>query len=169
MTEEELQLYMKLIENYAWVALKKLRKPTIYSHEDLINEGVTLLLEAKERYQEDRKASFKTYFILLLRNHFCDIVKTSYAPHKCFLTDIQLENHIKDHYKKHKIKDPYNLAKTNLLLQTFTPAEKEYATQIMLSHQSSASKRREEVKETLHLTLEQENVIKKSIFIKLQN
>lgn len=168
MDQEELQTYTILIEDHAWVALKKIKKPTIYTHEDLVSEGIVLLLEAEKIYQIDKKASFKTFFIHILRNYFCDIIKKSYSPNKCFVDDEQREDHMRQYYEKHKIQDPSNLAQTNLLLETLTEDEIYYAVKVLLSHQSSASKRRKEARKALQISIKQEDKIKMSIFTKLQ-
>ena len=66
------------IQNSAWLTFSKIKKPTIYSIEDLYQEGVLVFLHTKNHYKKDTTASFKTYLISSLRNHFCDLIQRSY-------------------------------------------------------------------------------------------
>jgi len=70
--------YQKLVEDYAVVAYKKIKKPSIYSLDDLIQEGVIAFVSAQDKYKESSAASFKTWLTLLLRNHFTKIILKSY-------------------------------------------------------------------------------------------
>jgi len=161
--------FMKLIEAHARVALIKIRKPTNYELNDLINEGIVLFIKTKEKlYLPTKGCSLKTFFTRLLRNFFRDIVKISYRTSNYFNNNTQKNKYIEHLQNTHKEKNPLKLASTNIMLSNLSSDEKKYAEKMLLSLSTSVSKRRNETRENLQLSIEQENEIRKNIFIKLQ-
>ena len=75
----DLTKYYDVVEKHAEFAFRKLRKPTIYTVGDLINDGMAVLYECIGYYKEGYKASFKTFLITSLRNYYLtNIVQYSY-------------------------------------------------------------------------------------------
>jgi len=169
MYDTELQSYMKLIKDHAWVALKKLKKPSTYDHEDLVNEGITLFLFTKQKlYSTNKGASFRTFFTKLLRNHFYDIITKSYSPSSYFCNDTWKETYM-NHLRRKSDRNPSKQAHTNLLLSKLTSEEKTYATEILLSHHRAVSRKRKKVRKLLQISIEDEERIRMSILGKLQD
>jgi len=161
--------FKKLIKAYAQVALKKIRKPTNHELNDLINDGIILFIETKEKqYQPNRNCSLRTFFIRILRNHFRDMVVKSYRTRHHFNNDIQKIKYIEYLQNKHKKEDPSKLACTSILLSDLSSIEKQYAEKMLLSRFTSMNGRRKETRKILQLTIEQEENIRKNIFIKIQ-
>lgn len=77
-TKLKIEDHTELIQKYARVALKKIRKPSIHNLEDLTQEGTYLFYYTKKRYRSDGSVTFKTYFIGCLIRHFTTIVCKSY-------------------------------------------------------------------------------------------
>jgi RNA polymerase sigma factor (sigma-70 family) len=75
--------YKKMIEDYARVAYRHLRKPTVHTVDDMIQEGhLVLIKDVLPRWvppgKPGYKASFNTYLRTCLRNHFVDLMKKSF-------------------------------------------------------------------------------------------
>jgi len=167
MQDEEIQSFMNLIEQHAWVAWTKLRKPATLDVEDLIQEGVHTLLEVKERwYSPEKGASLKTLFTLALRQKYCTIVTTSYAPNKQFHTSEQKEKYANNYKKKHTLEDPADIAHVTMLLQDLTEQERMYIVNLLSTNSRS---RRREAREALNLTKSDEEQIRSSIISKVLN
>lgn len=73
----ELEKYMESIEYEATVALRKIKQPSIYELEDLIQEGLCVFFKLKNNFDSER-AMFSTFFITCLKNRFYDVVEKSY-------------------------------------------------------------------------------------------
>jgi len=168
MVEVELHTFMNLIENHAWVALKKIKKPTIYEHQDLVNEGVAIFYEAKKTYKEGKNTTFRTFFITLLRNHFCDIVKRSFMKSRTFTDEAQEESYKEYLRRKLRMRTPLEKSHTSFLFSKLKQSEKKYIISLLLSNCCSLRKRREEVRRNLHLSLEEEERTRLSILSKIQ-
>ena len=118
---EEITPFRNMIERYAWIALKKIKKPTIYSHEDLVSEATALLIEVKEKYyQPERNASLKTFFTLLLRNYFGEIILRSYSCHTSFPNEKWAWNYMERIRKKSTYLDPSEVTSARILVEEFS-------------------------------------------------
>jgi len=80
--EEDILQYLDTIKKMAWRAYAKLRKPSIYLPEDLIQEGIIVLIRLRKKYKANRGASFRTYLVMALRCHYATIVNRSYRHDK---------------------------------------------------------------------------------------
>ena len=170
MKAEEIQPFANMIDRYAWVTLGKVKKPTMYSHPDLVNEGIALLIEVKEKlYDPKRGSSLKTYFTRLLRKHFGDMVKRSYSCHTWFPNEERARNFTIRFRKKFTYQDPSDIADTKILLEKFTSREEKYASTMIQASGTSMKTRRQEAREALDLTVGQENVIRKGILTKIHS
>jgi DNA-directed RNA polymerase specialized sigma24 family protein len=97
MIQEKLQPYQNLIKEHAQVALKKLRKPTNHTLEDLVSEGIVVFFETKRSYMSNRGSSFKTFLIRNLRNHYRDMVVVSYRHSNKMIQDYSNQVKNEDH------------------------------------------------------------------------
>jgi hypothetical protein len=69
--------YLKLITLEAKKAFQKIKKPSIYDVNDLVQEGLMEFYKFQSKYNE-YCAKFITVFTIVLRNKFCNIIKKSY-------------------------------------------------------------------------------------------
>jgi len=167
MNNIELENYIKLIHEHAWVALKKIKKPTSYEFEDLVNEGVEVFLRARKNFESNQGATFKTVLIRFLRNHFCDIVKRSYVQSKTFTSKEQEKNYRKHLERTQEKENPVNQAHIRLLFSELEPIEKDYIKAVVLSMSSPLSRKREEVRKLLNLSEEEEMKIRMKLLVKI--
>ena len=77
-SEINLDQYMNTIKSHARVGHVKLRHPSVYSVNDLIQEGVLVFYRALNSYRENGPAAFKTLLIRSLRNHYITMMKKSF-------------------------------------------------------------------------------------------
>jgi len=79
--------YMALIVDQAKIALEKIKKPSIYDLQDLVQEGVVVFCKIRKKYNSDR-ATFCTMFTTCLKNRYCDLVWKSYKEFSPLESDI---------------------------------------------------------------------------------
>jgi DNA-directed RNA polymerase specialized sigma subunit len=165
---------MEVIKSHARVALMKLRKPTNVELDDLISEGVVLLLELIEnkKYDASRGASFKTFFIRLLRNYYRDMTKKSYRASNHFEGDEAKSTYIQTKYRE---ENPFDKVAINILLAKLTPQEKQYAEKMVLSKSrergtklQTIKSRRTQARLELNLTEEQETELRNNLLAKMK-
>jgi len=77
-SEINLDQYMNVIKSHARVGYTKLRHPSVYSVDDLIQEGVLVFYRVLNSYKENGPAAFKTLLIRSLRNHYITMMKKSF-------------------------------------------------------------------------------------------
>ncbi len=96
-TMEQLEQCNKLhgvVNKYARIAYKKLRKPTIYTLEDITQDGMFVLYEVIHYYKKHSKASFKTFLIRCLINYYVtDLVQYSYNKNLHTAVDFEFINY----------------------------------------------------------------------------
>lgn len=169
MITETIEPYLQLIKNHAWVALKKIKKPTILTHEDLVSEGIVIFYSIKEeaegyKYKANKGASFKTFFILNLRNHYSEVVKKSYRYSKEMIQQYS-------HDSKNKTKSsstPYFNLESDMIISKLSYRERIYVYLIQsLSPLLKLNQKREMVRKTLNLSKYCENFMRKSIYNKI--
>lgn len=183
MIDVALESYLDLIEKYAQVAMKKIKKPTEYSLDDLIDEGVIVFLYTKNEF-EDRGASFKTILTIRLRNHLSTLVKNTYRNNANFgmRTRNELEEMFKDEGKKNgkkkTVKRIVAISKKDVMsvfeevqmsftLKSFNSDELFYI-QTLLSFADIPKKgRRKATRKELRMSYENEIKIRKSIRSKI--
>ena len=161
-------ILIKLIKAHAYVALRKLRKPTNLEHADLVNEGIILCIEAKDLYNPNRGSSFKTFFTLLLRNMYRDMVKNSYRSSAHFNNKTEKDDYIRHLQNQNTQENILNTASINILLKSLSPKEKEYTEKMLLSQSTSINCRRKQAKQDLNLSTKQEKSIRNSILMKMK-
>lgn len=76
MDEIILDDYMELIRNHAKVGLRYMRHPTIYTLDDMIQEGIIAFMKAKRT--DKKKSSFKTWLTTCLRSHYYSMMIRSF-------------------------------------------------------------------------------------------
>jgi len=165
---EQLDPYTELIQNYAYVALRKIKKPSGMTFEDLFQEGAQVFLVAKILFNKDKKSSFKTWLIRLLRNHFNDIVVRSYHHKKESFHSISDQE--KAHVMKYKLQmDPVEIVHISFLLNNFTVDELEYIKAMLQSiGEKHWSARRGLVRKTMGISYSREMKLRNSIADKVR-
>lgn len=73
---DTLEQYLKLIQKEAWRAYHKLTYNcvSVYSVDDLINEGVIQFLTLAQKYKKE-KSKVTTILTIVLRNHYTNLLK----------------------------------------------------------------------------------------------
>ena len=164
--------YESLIQKHSWVAFSKIKKPTIYGIEDLHQEGVFVFLHARRSYKKDSPASFRTYLISSLRNHFCDLVQKSYRAVN------QLTG-----FESNLLATIHSIANTDTVVtilshhkENFKPIELQYITfllntpkRVQDKFRHCIGKRRQVIRRELQISPYKETEIRKSIKRKLSD
>jgi len=171
--------YEHTIKDYAYVAWKKTKKPSVLEVEDFVQEGYVAFLWAKKRYKTDSKASFKTYLIMTLRCHFETIFKKSYKRIVCVTSTKEEENGTIDdvmEYNQPRTITPYEIARVSEILNILTPEEMKYITfslcppkVIVKKMTKSLKNKRRITRKALCFTRVEENNIRKSLKNKLMS
>jgi len=73
-----LNQYMDVIKSHARVGYIKLRHPSVYSIDDLVQEGVLVFYHVFDIYRENGPAAFRTLLVRSLRNHYITMMKKSF-------------------------------------------------------------------------------------------
>jgi len=170
MITETIEPYLKLIKDHAWVALKKVKKPTILTHEDLVSEGIIVFYCIKEeadgyKYKTNKGASFKTFFILNLRNRYSEIVRKSYQHSK-----ETIQQYIYDAKKRKRITSiPYFNLESDILIDKLSHKEQTYVRLMQsLPPLLKLNQKRAVVRKALNLSKYCENFMRKSIYYKIK-
>lgn len=165
MITETIEPYLKLIRDHAWVTLKKIKKPTILTHEDLVSEGVIVFYCIKKEYRTDKGTSFKTFFILNLRNRYSEVVKKSYRYSKEII-----QQYVHDIKKRRRtISIPYFNLESDMIICKLSPKEQTYVRLIQsLSPFLKLKQKRMVVRKTLNLSKYCEDYMRKSIYYKIK-
>jgi len=162
---ETIDAYTELINEYAWVALRKVKKPSEYDFEDFVQEGIKILLHVqKNTYREDKKCSFKTFFTLCLRHHFGSLVSQSYKNKK--MDNLKFRD--KFQYDMSKILcSAFDIVSVKHILQDFTPDELLYTETIFLFMDTPIKFRRKLTRRALKISYERERELRNSIHDKI--
>ncbi|MHA1592411.1 MAG: sigma factor [Candidatus Heimdallarchaeaceae archaeon] len=166
----QIEDHISLIQKHAQVALSKIKKPSCYDLEDLYQEGFRVFMVSKKHYRNDGPASFKTYLISCLRNHFCYLVKKSYRSinhlngfENGFLEVLCIENNVVEellttlsHHNFNSVEYRYIM----FLLNTPERVQKEFRNNI--------GKQRQVIRRELGLSSYKENALRRSIKDRLE-
>jgi hypothetical protein len=88
-TNEE---YKRIVHSYAWVCYKKIKKPSVLQFEDLISEGMVILLRAIKSFNPKRGYPFEPFLKKSLAKSLSTIVSRSYRTiDRCGLEAIQID------------------------------------------------------------------------------
>lgn len=68
--------YMPTIKAYARVGLRKMRRPSIFSLDDMVQEGVIAFIRARDT--DKKKSKFSTYLTTCIRNKFYSLMVKSF-------------------------------------------------------------------------------------------
>ena len=167
----EIENYMSIIKAHAVVCWEKLKKPTIYSMEDIIGEGIMIFYKAKKKYDET-KGKFIAYFKHAIRMWFGTIVAKSYRSINQTATkksDAEKGNYLTALAVSC---DTFNIALEEIV-ELFTKREKDYIL-FMLSPPKNIFTQRVSLKAArkllakhLHITKQEETYLYKSVTAKL--
>lgn len=172
-TTELLSIHAKLIKQYAQVALRKLKKPTICNVNDMYQEGVIAFLGAEVNYDETRGASFKTFLITCLRQHFSDLITQSYRKKETAnsaLIEQTVINKRENLYRKifQHTADTFEIVQMQFLLKDFTEDEIKYIDMIISLVNIARRSRRKRTRENLGISYEREMALRRSIHDKIK-
>lgn len=165
---ETIDTYTDLIKLHAYVALKKVRKPSDYELDDFIQEGIKIfLMVKKDLYDPKKNCSFKTFFTRILRQHFGSMVTQSYKHTKTtYDNGIAIENKI--WYKAAKLShSALDIISMRYVIQDFTADELEYVKTILLFIDKPTKFRRKFTREALEISYERERELRNSIHDKI--
>jgi len=165
--------WLHLIETHAWVAWTKIRKPAEHAMDDLIQEGVTVFLNACNDFSGDRGASFRTFLTGCLRNHFTSLAKQTYQNKLTSQTSSSLQgNRFREEVdSKHRVSamsTTLEEVQMLFLMRSFSPEELEYITAILACAHISPRSRRKAARQDLNISFEREVKLRNSIRDKIK-
>jgi len=153
----KLEDYSTVIENHAKRCFKRLKRPTIMTIEDLVNDGVVMFLSALKKYNKD-KGEFLPYLIITLKNRFNAVVIHSY---RC--VDIEY-NEEQSHSKSSSqmkivgiIQNLFKLSTKELEFISFMLAPPEIVIDDIVKYKSQYKKM---IRSHLNITIDEERAIK---------
>lgn len=157
--EKLVEEHKDLIESMAWVAFTKIRRPSSWDLDDLIQEGHIVCIEWVRRwYKPDKGASIKTFITGGLRNHFADIVRKSFRDYP---TD--LETHETDLRKRSSEHGPEEMAIFRETYQTRLTEQQRRYIELLLVEIQNGSNPRERVRQQMEITLTVEELLRRDI------
>lgn len=168
---KQLDLHIELIKKYAHVALKKVKKPAEHTLEDLIQEGVLVLLRTEKIYEKSRGASFKTFLTLCLRNHFASLVKRTYrSMHPSWITTLERSNFSEemDFITKKKALNTFEAVRVSFAIASFSSDELKYVSTILSFTNIPKKYRRKATRETLGISYDREKKLLRSLKDKIK-
>lgn len=162
--------FNSLITKHAFVAWKKMRKPTQYEVRDLEQEARLILLKIKKSYSPDRNCSLKTLFTTCLRNRFANLVRKSYNT----ITEIT-PKFIKNEESSGEsifgtsftFSNPLDILTISEIMGLFNPEEFLYIKTTLAHEHLKRSSKRGIVRKILGINWNHENSLRKSIYVKL--
>lgn len=159
-------VYTDLIKRYAYVALKKVRKPSDYDLNDFIQEGIKMyILVKRDMYDPNRGSSFKSFFTGILRQHFGGIVTKSYRYNKAFKeARIPTLARLSVVEFSHSV---FDIVSMRHILQDFTKDELEYVKTVFLFVDKPVKFRRKFVRKALSISYDREQELRNSIHDKI--
>lgn len=162
--EAVLQEYAGLIYTMASIALSRVRKPTIYTIEDLEQEGRAKIIERFQRWwnpDTDTPALRKTFIFGALQAKFSDIVYKSYKVPEETPENQRLP------LRTGTLEDPVVVCCfEETIFEGLSSIELEYVVKVLMSR-AKISQTREIVREELGISYNEELLIRKSIQEKL--
>jgi len=124
MTNSEIQAHIDehhdMIVTMALTCHDRLRKPTFYDVDDLVQEGVLQCVQHLPKYNPSA-SSVKSYIFLCIMTRYTDLVQASWAqkrraPNTPTVTSVSVPE------------DPSSVAKVRELAESLTPRELEYVS-----------------------------------------
>jgi DNA-directed RNA polymerase specialized sigma24 family protein len=149
--------YSSLIEQAAWVAFKKIRKPSAYDMEDLKSEGNVAAIKAINTFDESKGANIKTWIGFIVERHLYDLVWYSYR--KIETIDVEEANLLKD--RSSNSED--DICLLDLIEFRFSNLERSYIKLCLTEKMKDSKKFRETVRQKLKISEDIEDILRKSI------
>jgi len=163
-SDEILDSYTELITRYAQVAMKKLKKPTKVSLNDLKQEGAVVFFLSKKLYKKDRGASFKTFLTRCLQNHFADLVKKTYRNMEINNLSFQDDFHDELNY----VVDTFEIVQLSFIIEDFSSDELNYINAVLSFTHKHRRSRRKAAREFLGISYEREQELRRSLKDKIR-
>lgn len=171
-TSRELDDWLHLIKIHAWVAWTKVRKPAECTMDDLIQEGVTVFLNACNDFNGGKATTFRTFLIGCLRNHFTSFARQTYRGRP--RTDFSHEEKSlvfqkeEDKHRPGAASTTLDAVQMRFLIQSFNPEELKYITAILACAHISPKRRRKAARQNLNISFEREVKLRNSIRDKIR-
>lgn len=172
-TSRKLDDWFHLIETHAWVAWTKIRKPAECTMDDLIQEGVTVFLNACNDFNEEKGTTFRTFLTGCLRNHFTSYAKQTYRnkPGIDFSREersLVFQKEEDNRQRPGALSTTLEIVQMLFLLRSFNPEELEYITAILACTHISPRSRRKVARQNLNISFEREVKLRNSIRDKIR-
>jgi len=169
MTTLQIQKILPLIQKEAWVCYRKMKQPTSYTIEDLIQEGTVICLQKYNDYDSNRNNKFVPYILMCMRSHFAAIVQKSYRTINKINSDISsisiaTKNSFDDAIEAIENVQKLTHIERKYLLFMFSPP-----TMIQNKIKKNSRKKRIYIRELLNLSNEKERKIRMNIFTLFRN
>ncbi len=165
MSVEKLNIepFMPIIESHAHVAMRHLRKPTSYTIDDLISEGILVFYkDFLKCYKPGGAAAASTLLQTCLRNHHCGMQYKSWRQN---VIDAEV-SYTRNHVNRSTLNDPAIDATINIMLEEFIERldekELEYLYAVL------KYKTRRVIKKNCGISLNAQRRMKKSIMEKMK-
>lgn len=172
MIEVELEDYTNLIKDHAIVALKKAKKPSKFSLDDLIQEGVIVFICTKNEYDVHRGASFKTIFTKRLRGHYTNLVRKSYRDKEissdCWNSRVDDFSREIIPMNKGNSLGAFEIVQTSFIIDSFNKDEIEYIRALLSFAYKPRKSRRKATREYLGISYDRERELRASISDKIR-
>lgn len=171
MTTLQIQGILPLIQKEAWTCYRKIKQPTSYTIEDLIQEGVIAYLQKYNDYNSNRNNKFVPYILMCIRSHFAAIVQKSYRTIDKINSDISsisvaAKNSFNDAIDIVENTQKLTTIERKYLLLMFSPP---VTMQNKLKNIKNSRKKRIYIRELLNLSNEKERKIRANIFTIFKN
>lgn len=148
-----------LVESMAWVAFGKIRRPSAWELDDLIQEGYIVCTEWVQRWFDPNKgASLRTFITGGLRNHFADIVRKSFRDYP-----EELETHETDLRKRSSEHGPEEMAIFNETFNTQLTEQQRQYIELLLRAVQDGPNPRDRVRQQMSISTSVEEFLRRDI------
>ncbi len=149
--------YSSLIENAAFVAFQKIRKPSTHDIDDLKSEGNAAAIKAINTFDPSKGANIKTWIGFIVERHLYDIVWYSYR--KIETVDVEDATLLQDQPSSSED----NVYLLDLIEFRFSRLERSYIKLCLIEKMKDSKGFRETVRQKLKISEDIEDILRRSI------
>ena len=149
--------FADLIQEMAYVAYNKIKKPTTYEVDDLIQEGNIAAMKAIESWDGSKGAKVSTWITTIVRNCFYDIIWYSYRT----IDSLAVENFDLFRHKSSTKEDAVGFL--DWIQSKFSYLEQQYIKIYLLEKQNNPEDFRIRVRKKLGINENVEDILRSSI------